>query len=157
MAVGSGVSGLGTGPDDATQIASDVPGQPGLPAVRPADEVAVPLVVPNVLRNLFKGYKAKAIADITAIENACTDYATENNMKYPESIQELVTPDETGRTILNKEKVPTDPWGHEYQYEPPSGGQPYPTITCYGSDGVPGGEGDALDFNNHMIRNGEFK
>lgn len=115
------------------------------------------LVVPNVLRNLFKGYKAKAIADISQIENACTEYATEHGMKWPQSLQELVTPDGAGMTYLNQDKVPTDPWGQEYDYEPPSGGQMRPTIRCYGSDGLPGGEGDAMDFDNHMIRNGEFK
>lgn len=114
------------------------------------------LVVPNVLQNLFKGYMAKAKADITGIEQACTNYVLDNQGRWPESIQQLVTPDQNGRTYLNKEKVPTDPWGHEYQYEPPSGGQQYPTISCYGSDGVPGGEGDAADFNNHMIRNDEI-
>jgi NADH-quinone oxidoreductase subunit B len=41
--------GLGAGPSDATQIPSDVPAQPGLPAIRPADEVAAPIVVPNTL------------------------------------------------------------------------------------------------------------
>jgi len=41
--------GLGAGPSDATQIPSDVPAQPGLPATRPADEVLAPIVVPNTL------------------------------------------------------------------------------------------------------------
>ena len=40
---------LGTGPDDATAVASDVPAQPALPAVRPSDELAKPIVVPNTL------------------------------------------------------------------------------------------------------------
>jgi NADH-quinone oxidoreductase subunit B len=40
---------LGTSPDDATQIASDVPGQPPLPGHRAADEVAAPIVVANTL------------------------------------------------------------------------------------------------------------
>jgi general secretion pathway protein G len=114
------------------------------------------LVVPNVIRNLFVANKSKAKVDITQIENACTEYATQNMMKYPASLQELVTPDETGFTYLKKEKVPTDPWGNEYLYEPPGGGSVYPTITCLGSDGVPGGEADAADFNNHMIRNDEI-
>jgi type II secretory pathway pseudopilin PulG len=99
---------------------------------------------------------AKAKTDIVAIDNACTEYLTQNQGKYPESLQELVTPDEFGMTFLKKEKVPADPWGNEYQYEPPSGGVPYPTITSFGSDGVPGGEADARDITNHMIRNDEI-
>jgi general secretion pathway protein G len=114
------------------------------------------LVVPNVIRNLFVANTAKAKADIVQIENACTEYATQNQMNYPESLQELVTPDETGFTYLKKEKVPVDPWGNEYIYEPPGGGSPYPTITSYGKDGVPGGEADAKDITNHAIRNDEI-
>ena len=40
---------LGTGPDDATGVASDVAAQPALPATRPSDAVASPIVVPNTL------------------------------------------------------------------------------------------------------------
>jgi hypothetical protein len=41
--------GLGTGPSDETQIASDVAAQPALPATRPSDALASPLVVRNTL------------------------------------------------------------------------------------------------------------
>ena len=41
--------GSGAGPADATEIASDVPAQPGLPATRSSDEVMAPIVVPNTL------------------------------------------------------------------------------------------------------------
>ena len=41
--------GLGAGPSDATEIPSDVPAQPALPATRPSDEVMAPIVVPNTL------------------------------------------------------------------------------------------------------------
>ena len=41
--------GLGAGSSDATQISSDVPSQPPVPAKRPADDVISPIVVPNML------------------------------------------------------------------------------------------------------------
>ena len=41
--------GLGAGNSDATQISSDVPSQPPVPAKRPADDVISPIVVPNML------------------------------------------------------------------------------------------------------------
>ena len=41
--------GLGAGPSDATEVPSDVPAQPGLPATRSSDEVMAPIVVPNTL------------------------------------------------------------------------------------------------------------
>ena len=41
--------GSGAGPSDATEIPSDVPAQPGLPATRSSDEVMALIVVPNTL------------------------------------------------------------------------------------------------------------
>jgi general secretion pathway protein G len=40
--------------------------------------------------------------------------------------------------------LPNDPWGHPYVYKYEAGSQP--KIICYGSDGEPGGSGDASDI-----------
>jgi general secretion pathway protein G len=114
------------------------------------------LVVPNVLEKLGFANKKVAAADIMTIEGACKEYAIKNQGKYPDSLNELVQKDDQGYSYLEGDNVPTDPWGTEYLYEPPGGGQPNPTITCLGKDGVTGGEGDNADFNNHMIRNKEI-
>jgi general secretion pathway protein G len=51
--------------------------------------------------------------------------------------------------------VPQDPWGRPYQYRMSEGGKGY--IMSYGSDGLPGGSGDAADLisggvlNNSMV------
>ena len=51
--------------------------------------------------------------------------------------------------------VPNDPWGRTYQYRMSDNGKGY--IMSYGSDGVPGGTGDASDLisggvlNNQML------
>jgi len=113
------------------------------------------LVVPRVLRNLFVANVGKAKADIVAIGSAVDQYAIENNGKYPESIEVLITPDENGFTYLSQETTPKDPWGNEYVYEPPPPGTHAYRVLTYGSDGVPGGEADALDIDIVMIRNGE--
>ena len=45
-----------------------------------------------------------------------------------------------------KREIPSDPWGHHYQYRAPAGsGDPYEIISL-GEDGVTGGEGDAADI-----------
>ena len=44
-------------------------------------------------------------------------------------------------------KIPSDPWGHAYQYRSPVEGAPY-EIVSYGSDGREGGEGTAADISN---------
>ena len=113
------------------------------------------LVVPSVIDKLFTSQRAIAKADIITINEAITTYMLENLGAYPETLQELVTPDENGKRYLDLDIVPKDPWGNEYGYQPPSGGQKH-VITCYGSDGAPGGEGDAMDFTNIMIKNKEI-
>ena len=45
-----------------------------------------------------------------------------------------------------KKEIPTDPWGHPYQYRSPGRSGGY-EITSYGADGREGGEGDNADIN----------
>ncbi len=113
------------------------------------------LVVPNVVAKLFTGQVGKAKADITTISSALEEFTILNQGTYPETLEALVTPDENGNTILNSDRVPVDPWGNEYQYEPPSGGQTFRVFTL-GQDGAPGGEGKDRDFDQIDIRNGNI-
>ena len=110
------------------------------------------LVVPNVVRRLFAATRAKAEADISTIAQSLDQYAVENLGRYPESLEVLVQPDEQGHTFLNRETVPTDPWGQPYIYEPPSGGRKL-NIISYGKDQAPGGEGDDADISYEELRN----
>lgn len=113
------------------------------------------LVVPNVLDKLKSANKGVAVVDIRTIAGALDAYALENGGRYPDSLEALVTPDDTGRTYLNMEIVPLDPWGNEYQYEPPGPGSAKPRIYSFGEDGEIGGEGDAAEITYEMIRNKE--
>lgn len=106
------------------------------------------LVVPNVLRRFFQAAATKAQADITSIASALDEFAMNNGMKYPDSLEILVTPDENGHRYLSTSKLPKDPWGHEYQYDPPQSGQPKPRVYSFGRDGQPGGEGEDRDIDN---------
>ncbi len=111
------------------------------------------IVVPNLLDRLTFAQKKKAIMDISAIESAVDTYAIVNNGRYPESLEILVTPDQNGQTFLKSQtKVPVDPWGNTYGYEPPSAGRPY-RIYSFGKDGVSGGEGEDADIDNMTARN----
>jgi general secretion pathway protein G len=110
------------------------------------------LVVPNVMKQLFKANHTVAMSDIAALENALTNYAVENAGKYPDSLEVLITPDENGHTYLQgRSTVPKDPWKNEYIYEAPSGGRPL-RILSYGKDGGPGGEGEDADIDNISMR-----
>lgn len=112
----------------------------------------VTVVGPNVIGYLTQGKWTKVKADIRALDSAITTYTMRNNGRYPESIEELVLEDEYGNTYLNRETLPKDPWGNEYLYDPPGGGEKYRVYT-YGADGAPGGEGDEQDYSNVDLRN----
>ncbi len=113
------------------------------------------VVVPNVVSKLGKATATKAKSDISAIDQAVESFQMDNAARLPESLEILVEKDEFGASYLKQTVVPKDPWGNEYIFEPDgTGGSGY-LIWTYGADGSPGGEGDNMDFNNQMIRNGE--
>ncbi len=114
------------------------------------------LVVPAVVARLGTAYEGKVKSDLAALDRSLEEYFINNQMQYPDSLQELVTPDENGRTYLTQETVPKDPWGREYLYEQPSGNRAYCLVMSYGKDGSPGGEGADRDLSNEMIRRQEF-
>lgn len=118
--------------------------------------LAATLLVPMLVRNLFMADLQKAKADIVSIASSVDQYAIENNGRYPASLQELVTPDAEGRTLLGIEIVPLDPWGRPYLYEPPPPGTHDYHVRTYGADGQPGGTGPDQDVDNVMIRDGRI-
>jgi type II secretion system protein G len=98
--------------------------------------------------------RVKAQADITSIMMALTEYAINNAGKYPDSLEPLVTPDANGHAYLEgfEGKIPKDPWHNEYQYQAPSAKHPQPRVLSYGSDGAPGGSGDAADIDSDALK-----
>ena len=112
-------------------------------------------VVPQLIERMGDAFGGKAKADVTTISQSVTMYAVNNAGRYPESLEELITPDLNGTTYLDATVLPVDPWGNPYGYEGPQGNQPF-LVWCYGQDGEQGGEGDDRDFNNVMIKNGEY-
>ena len=109
------------------------------------------LVVPNVMRNLGKAYLTKAKADLSSIDQAIQEYAMDHSMRYPESLEELIEPDENGRAYLKSSELPKDPWNLEYLYDAPTDGDNY-RIYSLGKDGQPGGEGENADIDQISIR-----
>ncbi|MEO0649903.1 MAG: type II secretion system major pseudopilin GspG [Planctomycetota bacterium] len=115
----------------------------------------VSVVAPNVFGYLFKGQEAKVRTDLTVMAQSIEAYMLDNNMQAPDSLDVLVEPDpDTGVKFLNRNTVPTDPWGNEYVYEPPSAGEPF-RIYSMGEDGSIGGEAKARDLDLNWARNDE--
>ena len=111
------------------------------------------LVVPNIIKRFFQAQNVKAKSDITAIMASLDDYAINNAGKYPDSLEPMVQPDANGNSYLKgyNGKIPKDPWKNEYQYEAPQPGRGHPRVISFGSDGAPGGEGDAADIDSETI------
>jgi general secretion pathway protein G len=95
------------------------------------------LVVPNVLGKWDEAARTKARTDITSLVNAATEYAVRNGGRYPDTLDALVAPDESGHAYLQSRTLPLDPWKHEYVYEAPvpGAGDPRPRIASMGKDG----------------------
>lgn len=113
------------------------------------------VVVPKVLDRLSDAKSGKVKADLPAIAGALDQYMISNG-RFPESLEDLVTPDENNRVWLNQKTVPKDPWGSEYEYLPPAGGSNDYELFSLGRDQAQGGEGEDRDITFAMIRDQEF-
>jgi general secretion pathway protein G len=67
-------------------------------------------------------------------------------LTYPETIEELVTPELEGDPSVLKRGALLDPWKNPVQYAPNPGGEPPFMLTSFGPDGMEGTEDD-IDFN----------
>ncbi len=95
-----------------------------------------------------------AKSNLISIGAAIDEYVERNAGNYPDDLEALVTPDQKGHTYLYQQKLPLDPWGNDYWYEPPSAGKRFRVFT-YGQDGRPGGEGSDRDLDNWSVREDE--
>jgi general secretion pathway protein G len=92
------------------------------------------LVVPRVLEKFEHAGADKARADIEQLTNATIEYATRNSGAFPESLEQLWTPDADGYRYIASE--PRDPWGHAYEYRTTEGDD-WPLVFSRGPDGAP--------------------
>jgi general secretion pathway protein G len=113
------------------------------------------IVVPKVMSRPDEARVVATRADIAAILQALKLYRLDNSI-YPTSEQglsALVTPPTTDPVPRNwkpggyLDRVPTDPWGTEYQYLNP-GVRGEIDVWSLGADRQPGGEGPNADIYN---------
>ncbi len=68
-----------------------------------------------------------------------------NSGRYPDGLNELISPPGGQEPYLKGGKMPKDPWGNDFQYLSASdgagGGKPYEIISL-GADGQAGGSGE---------------
>jgi general secretion pathway protein G len=113
--------------------------------------VLAALIVPNVLDRADDARVTAARTDVNRLVQALKLYKLDNQ-RYPTSeqgLQALVTKPTAGPTPPNWkpyiDKLPTDPWGHPYQYANP-GVKGEIDVYSFGADGVVGGEGKDADI-----------
>lgn len=116
--------------------------------------VLLGLIFTVIGSNVFsKGEAAKAELNRSRMESIKQEVSrfrlTFNT--YPRSLEELIRPSQqmqqSGRLFspILKEDEFLDMWGNKYIYRLENDGRSY-SLTTLGSDGVPGGEGHAMDF-----------
>lgn len=113
------------------------------------------LVLPRVLGRQEQAQIEKTKADIQALSSALKLYKLDN-FNYPSTQQGLDAlvsqpsgdpPAKNWKEGGYIERLPTDPWGNDYQYLSPGQKGEY-DLWSYGSDGKPGGEKGAADIGN---------
>ena len=111
------------------------------------------LIVPRIMDRPDQARATAARADVNAIMSALKMYKLDNS-NYPttdQGLQALVKKPDRGDIPRNwkpggyLERLPQDPWGHDYQYLNP-GIRSEVDVFSLGSDGAPGGEGYAADI-----------
>lgn len=111
---------------------------------------------PHYIVCRMNGRYGAAKAQLGNFATALELYRRDHDGRYPvtaEGLQRLIdeppggTDHEWRGPYLNDVAVvPPDPWDHRYRYQSPGlGGEAY-VLACYGSDGRPGGQGDAEDL-----------
>ena len=109
-------------------------------------------VGPRFFAQIGKSEVKTARAQIDALEKALDQYRLDVG-RYPttaEGLQALMAaPADTVRWAgpYLKKAVPLDPWGKPYQYRHP-GEHGELDLFSFGTDGQPGGEGEAADVTN---------
>ncbi len=110
------------------------------------------LIVPKIMDRPDEARVVAAKSDIRAIISALKMYRLDNSV-YPtteQGLQALVTKPESGNIPPNwkssgyLERLPKDPWKHDYQYLNP-GLHGEIDVWSLGADGQPGGEGVNAD------------
>ncbi|MBM4154710.1 MAG: type II secretion system protein GspG [Lentisphaerae bacterium] len=116
----------------------------------------VTVVTVNVLQKQQKARVDTAKIQVRELQNAVGHYQVEQGriptmeqgldslVRKPASSPVPETYPDGG--YLASRRLPRDPWGREFIYLVPGReGLPF-EIVCYGSDGEPGGDGDAADI-----------
>jgi general secretion pathway protein G len=114
--------------------------------------LAAMLIVPNIIKRDGSARVAKTKSDLAKLRDAIDKFRIDCD-RYPTpregfSVLQIAPKDVKGwKGPYLQDPLTPDPWGNPYVYKAPgpSGEDSY-LIESYGSDGKPGGDGDAADM-----------
>ena len=112
-------------------------------------------VAPKLMGRPEEARRTKAAIQISSFETALKLYKLDNG-SYPtteQGLQALVAGSEasSSRGYLEKRTVPKDPWGNNFVYQSPAANNYDYSISSYGPDKAPGGQGKNKDINSWEI------
>lgn len=96
------------------------------------------LVVPNIMSASDEAKEGKALSDVKMIAEHVRSYYVKHS-RLPDSLEDLVTQDEKGRSELTE--LPKDPWNTDYELVEGDTPRDFEVISC-GPDTSPGTEDD---------------
>lgn len=114
------------------------------------------LIVPNILGSKDKADQKKAVADITALENALEMYRMDNG-QFPSTSEGLESLLKSPASLIQQgtyreggyiKRLPKDPWHNNYHYQYPGEHGEEIDIFTYGSDNELGGKHVSSDIGN---------
>ncbi len=109
------------------------------------------MIVPKVVGRAADAKVAKTKSDIATLHGELEKFRLDSD-RYPttqEGLQALVTAPANSKNWKGPytDKLSNDGWNNPYVYEYPGpGGKDSFSLMSYGSDGAPGGDGDAADI-----------
>ena len=103
------------------------------------------LVVPNIMASSDEAKETKARTDCKMIADQVSTYYIKNG-RLPDSLEELVTKDERGNSLLNE--LPNDPWDTPYEIIKGDTRRDFEVISC----GPDQSEGTEDDISNKINR-----
>jgi general secretion pathway protein G len=85
------------------------------------------LVVPNIMASSDEAKVGKANSDVNMLADQVRMYYVKQS-RLPESLEELVTKDEKGNSMI--ERLPTDPWNTPYELVEGDTRREFEVISC---------------------------
>lgn len=92
-------------------------------------------------------HQARARGDLRALSKSAELWSRAHDGRAPQRLEDLLAPSPDGApAVFERDAIPLDPWGREYNVVRPSDWFDGYELRSFGRDGKPGGEGEDADL-----------